>query len=216
MSSIEVENLVVRRRTGFVLGPMSFALPLGSRTALVGPSGCGKSTLLRCLAGLQQIDAGRISMGGRIVTNGRVLVPPEQRRIGFVFQDGALWPHMSATQHLRFANPKLTKRAAEELLERVRLEGRGDRRPGALSGGEAQRLALARALAGDPEFLLLDEPLNSVDAELRETLASLIRREAEDRGLTLLMVTHSATEAAAVADRVIAMRSGRLEQESAR
>jgi iron(III) transport system ATP-binding protein len=211
MNAIEVDKLVVRRHSGFVLGPMSFALPVGSRTALVGPSGCGKSTLLRCLAGLQKAHGGTIRMSDRIVTNGRILVPPDRRRIGFVFQDGALWPHLSAVQHLRFANPRLTKRSAGDLLARVRLEGRDNTRPGELSGGEAQRLALARALAGDPEFLLLDEPLSSIDAELRGTLAEMIHREAEARALTLLMVTHNIEEAVAVADRVLTMRGGRLQ-----
>jgi iron(III) transport system ATP-binding protein len=214
MKSITVESLRLRRHQGFVLGPLSLHLEAGSRTALVGPSGCGKTTLLRCIAGLQEHDAGLVRIGEQIVSDGRPRIAPSERRIGFVFQDGALWPHMNAIQHLRFAAPSLSKTQAVELLDRVELGDKGKRKPGALSGGEAQRLALARALVGDPEILLLDEPLHSVDAMLRDRLGELIRDVAQDRGLTLVMVTHDRREAGIVADQVLVMEGGRLQSAS--
>jgi iron(III) transport system ATP-binding protein len=170
----------------------------GTRTALVGPSGSGKTTLLRCLAGLEPLDAGQV-----------ILEEPDAG-IGFVFQDGALWPHMTALQHLRFAAPRLSASECGILLGRVGLHGLEKRRPAQLSGGERQRLALARALAPSPRLLLLDEPLRSVDVHLRQDLSLLIRHVASERGLTLVVVTHDRDEALALAEHVAVMRQGRI------
>ncbi|MCP3920181.1 MAG: ABC transporter ATP-binding protein [bacterium] len=211
MTAIGLNGLVLERQ-GFRLGPISLELASGSRTALVGPSGSGKSTLLRCIAGLDEPSSGEVRFGGECVSGGRRRsVPPDQRGIGFVFQRGALWPHMTAVQHLRFVEPSIDRDRALELLHRVGL-GRelAERRPHALSGGEAQRLALARALAPAPSVLLLDEPLASVDAHLRAELALLVRRLAEDGGLTLVVVTHDREEALTMADRIAVLNEGRL------
>ncbi len=213
MTAIHCEDLELHRpgRGGFRLGPLALHLPSQRRIALVGPSGCGKTTLLRLLAGLEVPALGRIRFGEQLATDGpRLLLPPQQRGIGFVFQDGALWPHLDALGHLRFAAPQLDAAGAEQLLGRVGLAGKGRRRPGELSGGERQRLALARALAGQPAVLLLDEPLHSVDVHLRAELALLIRDLAEAAGITLVLVTHDRQEALAIADHVAVLRDGQL------
>ena len=201
---------MLRRLRGFVLGPLSASFGSPRCSALIGPSGCGKTTLLRCLAGLERIHAGRIRFDDRVVSDARQTLAPNLRRIGFLFQDAALWPHMTALQHLQFVEPSLTETAGRELLDQVSLRQLATRRPGELSGGEAQRLALARALAGDPEILLLDEPLQSLDLPLRTELALLIRSIAEQRSLNLIVVTHDCSEALAMADDLIVMNAGRI------
>ena len=217
MQSVEVEQLEFRHRGGdFRLGPLDFHLAAGSRTALVGPSGCGKSTLLRLLAGLEKATTGTVSIGGRVVSEGGTeRVSPADRRIGFVFQDGALWPHLDAIGHLRFVQPGLSDADALALLQRVGLADRARHRPAALSGGEAQRLSLARALAHDPEILLLDEPLGAVDVHLRDELALLVADLARDRALTLVVVTHDRDEALAMADDLLVLRQGALVERGA-
>ncbi len=211
MTAIALHDLELRRPGGFRLGPLSLDLPSGTRTALVGPSGCGKTTLLRLCAGLEVADRGTVHLGGELATDGRrLLLPPVARGIGFVFQDGALWPHLDAAAHLRFADPTLEPAAAAAALARVGLGGMERRRPAELSGGERQRLALARALAGRPRLLLLDEPLHSVDVHLRAELALLIRSLAEEHSLTLVLVTHDRHEALAMAEHVAVLRNGRL------
>lgn len=210
MTSIEIRDLRYERSSAFRLGPLSLSLASGSRTAFVGPSGCGKTTLLRCLAGLETPAGGTLRFDGELIFGEGADTPPEQRRIGFVFQDGALWPHKSAIAQIRFVAPSLGRRGARELLAQVGLEGKEKRRPSQLSGGERQRLALARALAGEPRVLVLDEPLASVDVHLRNELALLVRRVAEERSLTVLVVTHDRDEALAMADDVVVLRDGQL------
>ncbi|MFO1053526.1 MAG: ABC transporter ATP-binding protein [Planctomycetota bacterium] len=217
MRAIHVHDLeLVRPRGGFHLGPISIDLAAGTRTALVGPSGSGKTTLLRCIAGLESASRGRIAFDDRVVQDGaRAIVPPAARGIGFVFQDGALWPHLDAVQHLRFVRPSLSLAEAREQLARVGLAERAHGRPSQLSGGEAQRLALARALAGDPEVLLLDEPLGSVDVHLRDEIAILVRDMATERRLTLVVVTHDRDEALAMADELVVLRAGKVVESGA-
>jgi len=210
MHTITIDQLTFRRKEGFQLGPLSLSLERGERVALLGPSGCGKTTFLRLLAGLEPADGGTISFGEKLVTDGKRLTPPGERRIGFVFQDGALWPHLTAIEQLRFADPALSRPDALRLLERVGLGDHAGRRPRKLSGGEQQRLALARALVGEPRLLLLDEPLHSVDVHLRDDLSLLIRKLAEERGLGLIVVTHDREEALAMADRLVILRDGRI------
>jgi ABC-type sulfate/molybdate transport systems ATPase subunit len=210
-SSFELRDVQLRRRGGFALGPLDLRIATTARTALVGPSGSGKTTLLRLLAGLEVPERGQISHAGTTLTDGqRLLVSPAQRRIGFVFQDGALWPHLDAIAHLRFVDPRLDVAGARALLQRVGLTEHDRRKPHELSGGERQRLALARALAGQPQILLLDEPLHSVDVHLRDELALLIRGVAQERGLGLVVVTHDRRDAFALASELVVLHSGKV------
>ncbi|MEZ5965089.1 MAG: ABC transporter ATP-binding protein [Planctomycetota bacterium] len=212
MSTFTLHDLTLARGKGsFVLGPIDLRLEAGARTALVGPSGSGKTTLLRLLAGLERPDRGRIALDDETWSDGpRLVLPPAARRVGFVFQDGALWPHMTALEHLRFVDPRATRADAEALLNRVGLAGFGKRRPDTFSGGERQRLALARALAGHPQVLLLDEPLHSVDVHLRDELSLLIRGVAIERGLGLVVVTHDRRDAFALATEIVVLHGGRV------
>lgn len=208
-----------RRRGAFRLGPVSLDVAAGERVAIVGPSGSGKTTLLRCLAGLEPADAGTIRIGERVVEGGDgerpVRVPPVERGLGLVFQDGALWPHMTAVQHLRFAAPGLSKQAAHELLARGGIAGCAKRKPANLSGGEAQRLGLLRALAPEPRVLLLDEPLRSVDVHQRDGLVLLLRELCDERSVTSVLVTHDRDEALALADRLVVLRDGAIVEQGA-
>ena len=200
-----------------LLGPVHLTLERGEHVLLVGPSGCGKSTLLRAIAGLVEPSAGTIELEGEPASSpGRVLLPPERRGIGFLFQGGALWPHMSAAKQLDFVLARRGRRhTAAELLELVDLAGCGDRMPATLSGGEAQRLALARALAADPRLVLLDEPLGPLDAELRGALIERLHALHESLGWTALHVTHDPREAEHIASRTLRMRDGRFEEDRA-
>jgi iron(III) transport system ATP-binding protein len=198
------------QRPAFRLGPIDLAVPCGGRLAVVGPSGSGKTTLLRCLAGFDRPGAGAIAIDGRTVFDGAHDLPPDRRRVGFVFQDGALWPHLTALQHLTFAAPGLDRAAARDLLAQAGLAHLERRKPNAMSGGEAQRLGLVRALAGAPSVLLLDEPLRSVDVHLRDELALLVRRFADERRLATILVTHDRDEALALATDLVVLRDGHV------
>jgi iron(III) transport system ATP-binding protein len=207
--SVAVTDLRLQR-PGFTLGPLSFAVPAGGRLAIVGPSGSGKTTLLRALAGLDRPDAGAIRIGEQTVVDGATCVPPDRRGVGLVFQDGALWPHMTALQHLTFAAPGLGADAARALLAKAGLISHADKKPGALSGGEAQRLGVVRALAPSPSVLLLDEPLRSVDVHQRDAMVLLLRGLADELGLTTILVTHDRDEALALATDLVVLHGGRL------
>ncbi|MEH6663717.1 MAG: ABC transporter ATP-binding protein [Brevundimonas sp.] len=188
----------------------------GRITCLLGPSGCGKSTLLRLIAGLEPADEGEIEAGGQVVTGPGVHTPPEQRGVGLVFQDYALFPHLSVLANVAFGLkhlPRKTRNArALALLEKVRLAARADAWPHMLSGGEQQRVALARALAREPAAVLLDEPFSGLDshlkAEVRHTLLSALRAA----GAAVLIVTHDAEEALLMADDLALMSEGRILQ----
>ena len=207
--SVTVADLRVQR-PGFTLGPLSFAVPTGGRLAIVGPSGCGKTTLLRCLAGLDRASAGTIRVGDRIVADAHTHAAPDRRGLQLVFQDGALWPHMTAAAHLTFAAPGLSRDAAVALLARGGLQAHADKKPAQLSGGEAQRLGLLRALAPDPSVLLLDEPLRSVDVHQRDAMVLLLRTLADERKLTTILVTHDRDEALALATDLVVLHEGQL------
>lgn len=207
--TVQISDLSCRRGA-FALGPLSFDVAAGGRLAVVGPSGSGKTTLLRCLAGLERTGGGTIRIGDRVVADGTTHLAPDQRRLGLVFQEGALWPHLSALQHLTFAAPGLGRAAAQTLLDRAGIGHLGDRRPAQMSGGEAQRLGLVRALAPEPALLLLDEPLRSVDVHQRDGLVLLVRKLADERGLTTILVTHDRDEALALATDLVVMHEGRI------
>ncbi|HEX5054269.1 MAG TPA: ABC transporter ATP-binding protein [Planctomycetota bacterium] len=197
-------------RAAFRLGPLSFDVPAGGRLAIVGASGSGKTTLLRCLAGLERPRSGSIRIGTQCVADPHTHVPPDRRGLGLVFQDGALWSHMTVLQHLTFAAPDLSRDEARALLQRAGLAAHEHKKPGVLSGGEAQRLGLLRALAPRPHVLLLDEPLRSVDVHQRDALVLLLRTLTDERGLTTILVTHDRDEALALATDLVVLHEGRL------
>ena len=213
-NAVEAEGLQCEKGS-FRLGPCSFTAGPRARLAIVGPSGSGKSTLLRCIAGLDRATKGVIRVHGEVVRDDRSATPPDRRGIGFVFQDGALWPHMTAMQHLRFAAPRMSDESASSLLARGGIEHVKDRRPAEMSGGEAQRLGLLRALAAEPKVLLLDEPLRSVDVHQRDALVLLVRELADERGIATILVTHDRDEALALADEILVMREGRIVERGA-
>ena len=201
---------------------VSMAVPEGERVVIFGPSGCGKTTLLRLLAGFIAPDTGRLLIGGNpVAENGRILVPPESRNIGMVFQDLALWPHLTVRGNLEFGL-KARKIPAEEREKRIReilafthLTARASARPGELSGGQQQRVALARSLVLRPGILLMDEPLSSLDSELNRLLRREILHLHARIGFTLLYVTHSEEEAAEIGNRIVKIQTGRIIQDTA-
>jgi iron(III) transport system ATP-binding protein len=192
----------------------SLCVDRGGIVAVLGPSGCGKTTLLRLIAGFERPDTGTVEVAGRTVAGPGAWIPPEQRRVGMVFQDYALFPHLTVAQNIGFGLARRARTArVAELLSAVGLDGLDRRYPHELSGGQQQRVALARALAPAPELVLLDEPWSNVDPFLREALrgevAELIRR----LGVTAVLVTHDREEAFSVADRIALMREGTVVQE---
>ena len=215
---MRLEIDAIRRSFGAtsVLRDISFTLAPGTIGCLLGPSGCGKTTLLRIIAGFESADDGRVLADGQPLTAPGVHRPPHERRIGMVFQDHALFPHLDVLGNVAFGlhdRPKAERRArALELIEAVGLSGFAARRPHELSGGQQQRVALARALAPGPQLLLLDEPLSSLDAELRRQLGAELRQILKRYGTTALLVTHDQQEAFAIADEVGVMRDGLIEQ----
>lgn len=196
------------------LDNIDFDVPSGSLTALLGPSGSGKSTLLRSIAGLDNPDSGTITINGRDVTG----VPPQRRDIGFVFQHYAAFKHLTVWENVAFGlkirkKPKAEiKKKVDDLLEVVGLSGFHTRYPAQLSGGPRQRMALARALAVDPQVLLLDEPFGALDAKVREDLRAWLRRLHDEVHVTTVLVTHDQAEALDVADRIAVLNKGRIEQ----
>lgn len=193
---------------------LSLEVRPGEIVALLGPSGCGKTTTLRLIAGFERPDAGSIRIAGRVVADPTRHVPPERRRVGMVFQEYALFPHLTVAENVGFGLPRGQERLARvgELLDLVGLTGAGERNPGELSGGQQQRVAVARALAPRPALLLLDEPFSNLDQALRVQLRGEIRRILRAAGATAILVTHDQDEAVAVADRVGVMLGGRLRQ----
>jgi sulfate/thiosulfate transport system ATP-binding protein len=196
------------------LDDVSVSIPTGHLTALLGPSGGGKSTLLRIVAGLETADAGSVHIEGREATH----LPPQKRNVGFVFQHYAAFKHMSVARNVAFGleirrRPKAeVRRRVQELLELVHLSQFADRLPSQLSGGQRQRMALARALAVEPTVLLLDEPFGALDAKVRKELRDWLRRLHDDVQVTTVFVTHDQEEALEVADEIVVVNEGRVEQ----
>ncbi len=195
---------------------VSFGLRAGEVGVLIGPSGCGKTTLLRAVAGLERVTAGEIRLAGAVVSSASARVPPESRRIGMVFQDYALFPHLSVQDNVCFGlhhQPRSEQqRRVREVLDLVGLASSAQRYPHELSGGQQQRVALARALAPAPQLLLLDEPFSNLDVELRERLALEVRGILKAANTTALFVTHDQMEAFAIGDVIGVMSEGRLHQ----
>jgi iron(III) transport system ATP-binding protein len=214
---VSIRNISKRFGGHQALHDVSLDIADGDVVVIVGPSGCGKTTLLRLIAGLEVPDEGEIWLSGNcMATSGRDLVPPYRRGIGFVFQDLALWPHLSVEGNLQFvlesARIPRRERSAKtlEVLRLVRIDQLAKRFPHQLSGGEQQRVALARALVGQPRLLLLDEPLSSLDPDLRATLRAELALLQRTLGITAVYVTHDREDATALGGRIVRMREGRI------
>lgn len=215
MTAIEFRHVWASYRGKPAVQDFSLDVETGERLVLLGPSGCGKTTVLRLAAGFLAPDQGAVALNGTVAAEkGRLDLEPEQRGLGMVFQDFALWPHLTVRGHLEFGLkargvPKAEReRRIQETLCLVRLELRADARPDELSGGQQQRIALARALVTEPRLLLMDEPLSSLDFELGLELRREILALQERLGFTLLYVTHNLDEAFAIAQRIVVMREG--------
>jgi iron(III) transport system ATP-binding protein len=218
MRQLAVTGLYKAFGTHPVLTGLDLDVPAGAFTAILGPSGSGKTTLLRLLAGFEQADAGTIAIGDRIVDGpGAGYVPPERRQLGYVPQEGALFPHLSVAANVGFGLPARERRGPRtgELLEAVGLAGYGGRYPHQLSGGQQQRVALARALAIRPEVVLLDEPFASLDAHMRASVRADVQQICRAAGTTAILVTHDQDEALSMADRVAVLRDGLIVQYAA-
>jgi iron(III) transport system ATP-binding protein len=216
MAHLELHDLKQSYGTHVVVNGVSFRVETGSIACLLGPSGCGKTTLLRCIAGFEPVAAGEIRLEGAVVSRAGYALPPEKRRIGMVFQDYALFPHLTIAGNIAFglgATPN-SERAARvtQLLETVGLAGQGEKFPHELSGGQQQRVSLARALAPRPELILLDEPFSNLDVDLRERLSHEVREILKREGMTAVLVTHDQNEAFAMADEIGVMDEGRIQQ----
>lgn len=215
---LEVEGLVRTFDGRRVVDDVSFAIPPGQVTCLLGPSGCGKSTTLRMIAGVDMQDSGRILVDGRLVCDTVFRVPPERRQIGLMFQDFALFPHLTVAANVGFGlarNVPDRDRRVENLLERVSLGGFGAKYPHELSGGEQQRVALVRALAPRPRILLMDEPFSGLDERLRDGIRDETLALLKEEGTAVLLVTHEPHEAMRMADEILLMRAGRIVQAGA-
>lgn len=201
------------------LDEVTLSVGEGKLLALLGPSGCGKTTLLRLIAGFDRPDTGTIAIAGRTVASPSVWVPPERRRVGMVFQEFALFPHLTVTENIAFGlqdlrkkQPAIAKERVREAISLVELDGFQNRYPHELSGGQRQRVALARALAPQPLLVLLDEPLSNLDVQVRVYLRHEIRKILKATGTTAIFVTHDREEALAISDTIGVMRDGQLEQ----
>jgi len=214
--SIESIQLAYETPRGLhkVVSDFSLSLPAGEIACLFGPSGCGKTTVLRAIAGFEPLRAGSIRLGEALLSSAEVHLPPEQRRVGMMFQEYALFPHLSAGRNVAFglrrSSHELQQTRVAEMLALVGLADAGERFPHELSGGQQQRIALARALAPSPALLLLDEPFSNLDGGTRERLTAEVRGILNRAGQTAILVTHNEAEAHAMADRIGVMHGGRI------
>lgn len=214
MSHITLRQIYKQFGQTEVLRGIDLTLPEASVLALLGPSGCGKTTLLRLIAGFDQLDSGQILFGERTIAAPGTFVPPERRGIGYVPQEGTLFPHLTVEGNIRFGLPRHAdrKRRIQEVLTLTGLEGLGNRYPHELSGGQQQRVALARALAPDPSLVLLDEPFNALDLDLRRSMCEDVTAMLRQTRTTAILVTHDPGEAFAVSDQLAVMQAGQIMQ----
>ncbi len=211
---LDAVRVAYDHRAHAVVDNFSLALDAGDIGCLLGPSGCGKTTVLRAIAGFEPLRAGRIQLGGTLLSSTLVHLPPERRRVGMMFQEYALFPHLTAAQNVGFGLRRETadtrNRRVNEMLATVGLTDAGARFPHELSGGQQQRIALARALAPAPALLLLDEPFSNLDGATRDRLTLEVRSILKAAGQTAVLVTHNEAEARAMADHTGVMHNGRL------
>jgi iron(III) transport system ATP-binding protein len=218
MTHLVIEGLTKRYGSQTVLDSIDLSVAKGQLVCLLGPSGCGKTTTLRLVAGFMEPSAGRVKVGGRVLSEPGAALPPERRGMSMIFQSYALWPHMTIFDNVAYglALRKMDKAdiAARvgKMLAAVKLEKMAERYPAELSGGQQQRVALARALVVEPEILLLDEPLSNLDAALREEMRFEVRRLHDEFRYTTVYVTHDQAEAMTAADLIVVMNQGRIEQ----
>ncbi|SBW83954.1 Fe(3+) ions import ATP-binding protein FbpC [Pseudomonas veronii 1YdBTEX2] len=216
MNALELHALCKTFGTQRALADVSLAVPTGSRTVIVGPSGSGKTTLLRMIAGFEFPDTGSLTLNGQVLVDATHAVPAHQRQIGYVPQDGALFPHMTVADNIGFGlatQGEARHTRIAELMDSVALDANMARRwPHELSGGQQQRVALARALAQQPRLMLLDEPFSALDTGLRSAMRKMVARLLSDAGITTILVTHDQSEALSFADQLAVMRQGRLVQ----
>ncbi len=213
---LSVNGIECRYQAETIVEQLSFNVEPGEITCLLGPSGCGKTTVLRAIAGFNPVYGGSISLDGRVIASPGKGVPPEQRNIGMVFQDYALFPHLSVRKNITFGlqncSAQEKRRVVDHLLELVELTGMADRYPHELSGGQQQRVALARALAPKPRLLLMDEPFSNLDTELRRQLSVEVRDILKEEKISAIVVTHDQDEAFTVSDKLGVIAEGRLQQ----
>lgn len=216
MRGVRVDNLLKKYGDVVAVDDLTMDFEKGTLTTLLGPSGCGKTTTLRCIAGLEKPDNGEISIGEATVFSRATNVPPEKRMVGIVFQSYAIWPHMTVFDNIAFplkirhAPKQEIDQKVKKVMEMVRLTGLGGRSATQVSGGQQQRIALARALVFDPEVLLLDEPLSNLDASLRDIVRVEVREIQRSLGITTVYVTHDQTEALSISDKVVVLRAGKV------
>ncbi len=215
-TQLNVNNVTIRFADYKVIQHVNFELKAGRIGCLLGPSGCGKTTMLRAIAGFQSVNEGSITLGERLVADSGFTMPPQSRRVGMVFQDFALYPHLTVEKNVAFGLNKWSKKdkaaRVDELLKLVKLESMRNRYPHELSGGQQQRVALIRAMAPKPDILLMDEPFSSMDTELRQSLAWELRSILKQDNATAILVTHDQSEAFAMADDIGVMENSRLVQ----
>ena len=216
---VKIENVSKSYNKTPVIKAISLDIEKGERIVILGPSGCGKTTLLRMIAGFIHPDKGKLIIDGQTVAdNGKCIIDPESRQVGMVFQDLALWPHMTSYKNIEFGLkakkvPKAEiRRRIDTIFEKVQMVQFRNAYPGELSGGQQQRIALARALVTRPKILLMDEPLSSLDTDLRQVLRREILRLQEGLAITMIYVTHDREEAFSLATRIVVMEDGKIKQ----
>ncbi|MGH9918578.1 MAG: ABC transporter ATP-binding protein [Nitrososphaerales archaeon] len=216
MRGLRVDDLLKRYGDVAAVDGITADFEKGTLTTLLGPSGCGKTTTLRCIAGFEKPDKGSISIGDATVFSEDANAPPEKRMVGMVFQSYAIWPHMTVFDNIAFplkirhASKQVIDQKVKKVMDMVRLTGMGDRGATQVSGGQQQRIALARALVFDPEVLLLDEPLSNLDTSLRDVVRVEVREIQKSLGITTIYVTHDQVEALSISDKVVVLRSGKI------
>ncbi len=216
MGGVRVSNLLKKYGDIVAVDDLTMDFGKGTLTTLLGPSGCGKTTTLRCIAGLEKPDKGVVSIDDATVFSQEVNVPPEKRKVGIVFQSYAIWPHMTVFDNIAFplkirhASKQEIDQRVKKVMDLVRLTGLSDRPATQVSGGQQQRIALARALVFNPEVLLLDEPLSNLDTSLRDIVRVEVREIQRSLGITTIYVTHDQIEALSISDKVVVLRAGKI------